>query len=445
MAMLNRHNLSLRCLGALTLVLALPIRQATALQRLEVFAAGAREKNPSALEASANLRERGAEADLARGRVLPGISFAGEYDRNQYTSSVDLSAFGGPSQTILLLPKNAWTGTGTLTVPLVNLANFQRIAAARSTSEGAAFQLDATRLQVEANVAQSYYQLVANVALVAAANDSLQVSREALRLAQERLRAGTAAVLEVDRARADVEQRVQQLASAELQVALASRALRSASGVTPDLSGSVELNPDLSPEPPLAEFEKELPTVPAVAAAARTRRAAEQLATAQRLTLFPSMTAFASEIGSNNPGFTGHTWVYQAGVRLTWSVDLTTLANIRAQDASADAERARELRTWLSSGDSIHQQWNTVAAGIARSISARAGQQAAAEAAQQARTRYAVGNITQLDLLQAQRDAFTADVNRIQADADLINARVQLRLATGRSLVESSKDKAAQP
>jgi outer membrane protein TolC len=132
-------------------------------------------------------------------------------------------------------------------------------------------------------------------------------------------------------------------------------------------------------------------------------------------------------------------------VRLTWSVDLTTLANIRAQDASADAERARELRTWLSSGDSIHQQWNTVAAGIARSISARAGQQAAAEAAQQARTRYAVGNITQLDLLQAQRDAFTADVNLIQADADLINARVQLRLATGRSLVESSKDKAAQP
>src|SRR5712675_83839 len=200
MAMLNRHNLSLRCLGALTLVLALPIRQATALQRLEVFAAGAREKNPSSLEASANLRERGAEADFALGRVLPGVSFTGEYDRNQYTSSVDLSAFGGPSQTILLLPKNAWTGTGTLTVPLVNLANFQRIAAARSTSEGAAFQFDATRLQVEANVA-----------LVAAANDSLQVSREALRLAQERLRAGTAAVLEVDRARADVEQRVQQL------------------------------------------------------------------------------------------------------------------------------------------------------------------------------------------------------------------------------------------
>jgi outer membrane protein TolC len=46
-----------------------------------------------------------------------------------------------------------------------------------------------------------------------------------------------------------------------------------------------------------------------------------------------------------------------------------------------------------------------------------------------------VGTITQLDLLQAQRDAFNAEVSRIQADADLVNARVQLRLSAGQSLV----------
>ena len=43
----------------------------------------------------------------------------------------------------------------------------------------------------------------------------------------------------------------------------------------------------------------------------------------------------------------------------------TVFANIRRQDARADAERAREARTFLSSGDAIHQQWNTVVAGIA--------------------------------------------------------------------------------
>src|SRR6267143_231358 len=239
--------------------------------------------------------------------------------------------------------------------------------------------------------------------------------------------------------------RVQQVASAELQVALAARALLSGSGVDPDLLSSVELDFDPRPEPPLSDFEKRLAGVPAVLAAARTTRAAEQLALAQRLTLAPSIAGYFAETGSNAPGFVGRDWSYLAGITLRWSLDLTTFANIRRQDANLDAERARELRTWLSSGDAIHQQWNTVAAGIAKSRAARAGRQAAFQAAAQARSRYAVGNIAQLDLLQAQRDAFIADVNRIQADADLANARAQLRLASGRSLVESTNERNALP
>ncbi len=442
--MSNRSTIR-HCLAALALVLTLAPQASSGLQQIHVFAAAARERNPAALEAGANLRESGAEADAALGRVLPGISLNGRYARNQYGAEINLATLGGPDRTIVLLPENQWTGVATATVPLVDLPNFQRIAAARTATEGAARRLDATRLEVESAVAQSYYQLVASVALVGASNEALQVSREAWRLAQEHYRAGNAAVLEVDRARAEVEQRIQQVASAELQVAVASRALRSASGVIPDLSSSAELDPDLRPEEPLSEFEKELPAVPAVAAAARARQSADQLAAAQRFTLAPSIAAYFAEGGSKAPGFAGHDWSYQAGVTLTWSLDLTTFADIRRQDARADAERARELRTSLSSGDAIHQQWNTVAAGIARSRAARAGRQAACEAAAQAQTRYAVGNVTQLDLLQAQRDAFIADVNRIQADAELANARAQLRLASGRSLVESTKERNSLP
>ena len=103
-----------------------------------------------------------------------------------------------------------------------------------------------------------------------------------------------------------------------------------------------------------------------------------------------------------------------------------------------EAARARELRARLAAGDAIHRQWNTVAAGIARSRSARAGREAAVHAAAQAQERYRAGTITQLDLLQAQRDAFTAEVSRIQADADLVNARAQLRLSSGQSLLASN-------
>ena len=65
--------------------------------------------------------------------------------------------------------------------------------------------------------------------------------------------------------------------------------------------------------------------------------------------------------------------------------------------------------------------------------------EAASHAATQARDRYRAGTITQLDLLQAQRDAFNAEVSRIQADADLVNARAQLRLASGNSLLTETK------
>jgi len=45
--------------------------------------------------------------------------------------------------------------------------------------------------------------------------------------------------------------------------------------------------------------------------------------------------------------------------------------------------------------------------------------------------RYANGAGTQLDLVQAQRDAFAAEVGRVQADADLTYARALLRLTSG--------------
>ncbi len=277
--------------------------------------------------------------------------------------------------------------------------------------------------------------MVANLALVTASRTALDVSREGLRLAQARYQAGTAAALEVDRARADVEQQVQQLAAAELQVALSARALESASGVRPDVSTVVPLSDDLHPEPELGTFETGLAGLPAVAAASASTRAALQQADAQRLALAPSIAGTFTEHGTNAPGFTGHDWSYQAALTLTWSLDLTSFADIRAQDAAADAAGARELRALLSAGDAIHREWNTVVAGIARSRSARAGREAATHAASQARERYRAGTITQLDLLQAQRDAFSAEVSRIQADADLVNARAQLRLSSGQSLL----------
>src|SRR5919202_1164131 len=237
----------------LFLLLVLYSLPSLALQPVETFVAGARQRNPDTLEARANLSQQEAQATATLGRVLPGISAQANYRRNQYSSQIDVAAPGQPPQVVTIVPKDQWDGSATLHVPLIDLAGFRRVSAARTSAE----------------------------ALVAASKRALDVSREGLRLAEARYQAGTAAILEVDRARADVEQQFQQLAAAELQVALGARALESSSGVTPDISTVFALSDDLHPEPELSTFESALPGLPSVAAAAASTRAAEKQADAQ--------------------------------------------------------------------------------------------------------------------------------------------------------------------
>ena len=403
---------------------------AMALQPLDVFIKAARERNPDAQQASATLAQQNAQALVALGRQLPGVFTRATYQRNQYEATVE---FAG--QTSVIQPLVQRFADVVVTVPLIDLASFRRIAAANTNADSSAHALDATRLAVEGQTVQDYFQLLAAVALVATAQDYLSVSRENLRLTEAKLRAGTATRLDVDRAIADVEQQVQQLALAQLQVALVARDLQSTTSIAPDVSSAEELSDDLHAEPELSAFEVNLPNVPSVAAAAAGTRAAQQLAQAEKLALLPSIAGTFTEFGTNAPGFQPSRWYWQAAIFATWSFDLTNVGNIRASDATADASRARELRVRLEAADAIHRFWQTVAADIAQSRSARAQRDAAVHALEQARVQYRAGTATQLDLLQAQRDAFRAEVTRIQDDANLLNARAQLRLSTGRSLL----------
>ena len=404
---------------------------AMALQPLETFLSAARDRNPEAKQASAELDQQNADALTALGRQLPGVSVRGSYYRNQYQTQISV---GGPP--MVVQPKDQWLGTATLSVPLIDLASFQRIAASRTNADSYARRLEATRLSVESQTVQDYYQLLANLALVTTAERYLEVSRENLRLTETKLRAGAATRLDVDRAVADVEVQVQQLASARLQVALVARDLESTTSITPDVSTSVELIDDLHPERELSYFEAELPNVPSVTAAATATHAAQQQATAQKLALVPTIAGFFTEYATNAPGFEPSNWYWQAGLTASWYFDLTYVGNIKSSDAAAAATLAAEERTRLAAGDAIHRYWQTVVAGIAQSRSARAGRDAATHASEQARVQYMAGSATQLDLLQARRDAFSAEVTRIQTDANLLNARAQLRLAAGWSLVQ---------
>jgi outer membrane protein TolC len=412
--------------------------RASALQPLEEFLRGARTASTDVAEARAARRQTGAEADAALGRALPRLSLSGTYTRNQYETELQLPGDGGPGPIVTIAPRNQLDGAATLEVPLVDLSSFARIGAARTSTRASEAQQAATDLRVQALVSQDYHQLVANLALVESSRRAVEVARASLGIAEARHQAGSTALLDVDRARAEVERNVQQLAGAELQVSLVARALRSLTGIAPDVVGGAPLHDDLHAEQPLERFQPPDEEIPALAAAIQGRIAEEQRARAERLALVPSLGASVTERVTNAEGLAGRDAYWQALVGLTWTFDLTTLAGIRAQEAAADGARAREERARLAARDDIHRAWTTVRTNIARSRSARIQAEVSERAAELALDRYQAGAAGQLDLLQAQRDAFAADAARIQADADLVNSRAQLRVAAGRSLLETA-------
>ena len=146
----------------------------------------------------------------------------------------------------------------------------------------------------------------------------------------------------------------------------------------------------------------------------------------------PVVAASATERITNASGFSGQTASWQATLSATWRIDYGVVGGIRATNAAAGAAEARRDSSRLAARDRIHDSWQQVRAQIAKSRAARAQAQAAAVAARIAKDRYQGGVGTQLELIQADRDASAAEVARIQADAELVLARTLLRVGAGR-------------
>ena len=105
------------------------------------------------------------------------------------------------------------------------------------------------------------------------------------------------------------------------------------------------------------------------------------------------------------------------------------VARSQEQIASLAAERAR-----LVARDQIHSDWQRLNASLQKIQAAKAQVEAAERAAQVAKDRYAAGAATQIDVIQAERDLFGAEVAMIQARTDLGSARLSLRISSGRPL-----------
>jgi outer membrane protein TolC len=436
--LISNYSINKRVLAGLALGLAGQlglVRTSWALPPLgELLRAGARHSFDSR-EAVLAANQRHQELLAAYGKLVPVVSATASYTRNQYQVEVNIPAFSatgmptGASTTAVISPQDQLDAVFSLSVPLIDAGAWQRIGSAGTTAAAAGERAAAAGLEVQKSVARTYFQYIAAAALVAAAEQAGAAAEQNEQLVRRRRDSGLASDLDVARASADSERTRQSLADAELTRELAARSLQTLTGLWP--SGAVPpLGSPLTAEAELPRWQGGVATLPQVRAAALEQRAAEQSARAAWLAYVPTVTGTLSERLTNAAGF-GQPATWSAGLSLAWRADLATLYSARALQTAGALSQVRSERAQRDAEDQIFNAWSQTRAYLVRSRAARAQRESAQLAATLSHRRYAAGTATQLEVIQAERDAFAAEVARIQADADLAYSRVLLRLSAG--------------
>lgn len=158
-------------------------------------------------------------ADTSLGALLPSLSgFVNA--RNQ---TVNLAAFGIPADRIRALgvpgnvtdPFDVYDARATLVQNIFSLSLLRRWQAARTGVEVANLEAEVTKRDTMATVALLYMEALRAEAAVKAAEANLELSRQLLKLAQDRKTAGVATGIDVTREQVQVENEKQRLLVAE--------------------------------------------------------------------------------------------------------------------------------------------------------------------------------------------------------------------------------------
>ncbi len=296
-------------------------------------------------------------------------------------------------------------------------------AASRAGSHGArATRLQAarTREQVVQQAVDTYLDLV----VIDARLEALQTQSEALErtamTAGDLVGAGLA--LSSDSMRAEVALADVQQAQALLQAQ--QTALQASLAARLGVEGPVEVS--AIPEG-FALPASQRPDVEAAAQASQARRL-ERVAVAT--SLLPRVVADVGWNGTDNDTLVTSSWT-RAGVTATWSLGAGRLARVDAASARIAAASARQ--DGLSRGVAAEQ---TAAAAVldvrvAEVAVRRSSEAQAVEAARILEDRYTEQLATLTDVLQAQADRANQSALRVQAEAEVVRARVALAMAGG--------------
>jgi outer membrane protein TolC len=393
-------------------------------------------QNLTLVQARARADESASLVGQARAALLPSVTAAGSYLRNSdefRLGPLPLPGFGVIDRTVQ--PLETLSIAGTVRVPLVVPQAWYDVAQARSGARAAEASADAARLQIRAGFAQAAHAAAAADEVVVASERAVASAAELTRSAERRVRAGTAAPLDVLKAQTEQVRRESDLAGARAAAERGRLALGILLGRERPVRVAVADAP--SAEPPgdqAALLDEALARRPELAAQRAQVDAAEAAVRSSRARLAPQLSATASAFAQDVALPTGKKDGWRATVDLTWLLFDGGFREARQRQAAAQrasaraAAEAERLAVTQEVADAIRD----LAVARERLRLAETQGRLAADAAASARRSFDAGIASSLDVIDANDRLYQADVGLADARSRLAQSRVALERALGR-------------
>jgi len=370
----------------------------------------------------------GATADVARSRTpaaATGVPGAGSVVANRYSVGVGVTGF----------ELDFWGRVRNLS------------EAARSEYLGTIQAQRAFRLTLIRDVASTYFVTREADERIALAEATLRSRQEGLRIAQRRLDAGVTSALDFRQAESLLTQAETELAGLHLARAQSTNFLAVLTGgpIPADLPDSLPLAAQESDMAIAAGLPSDLlVTRPDILAAEESLRASRANIGAARAAFFPSISltgtlGFASTALDNLFGDDGFSWSFGPSINLPIFNHGRLQGNLTVAEAREDIAVASYERT-------VQQAFREVADALAgrRWLAEQVSAQMRATEAQRqiadlAQTRYREGVANYLEVLDAERNLFTAEQALIQIRRSELDNLVSLYVALGGGALETGR------
>jgi outer membrane protein TolC len=392
-------------------------------------------KNERAHIARLTLVTADAAVVKARAAFLPSINLNASEALNPYPASTTRAG--------VTTKGDCCAATGSLSVsqPLLVMSAIPLYTAAKHSREAARFTEVDTRRQLTFDTAKSFFNVIAQQRVVAAARGRLDRSEESLRETQARAAAQLASSNDVTRAQLERASAVQTMVSAKL--ALEQSRINLEYLIDTPLPAELH-GPEGHLEPGTLDVtrlaEQALGQRPDLHAARESFHAAVKSAEEPWLRFVPTLGAAAS-LKINQSGTPDRHWDTGIVLTLSWSIWDGGLRNADHLSRQAAAETANYQMKALKRKVSVDVR-NAVAALLAARSTLEAAQEAvvaARKSAEETTVLYKQGLAKAIELVDATLSRFTAELTLAGAQLGLRQSELDLRAALGLFPMEGLK------